>query len=363
MNKRTIASVTLALAIFSGAAVAGPRFGTWLSTQRIATSQDMKNQWGPVKGEGWSQLPVNIVRVTGRDGAQYPICLFTPNDGEAASAQPGMLGLAHNWVSGNAVKVVCRAYGAAWNVKRDATVFIGQGNRPAPVWTPSTSAKPEPWGAVVLATQESPARRLFACTFADGGEPVAGFIRDNGECFGATTDGGSKSSATYDVLVASNAPGDIAPRYGWVGAASNYMPHGNMAYLVEKNGVGRGGIAPIQAAPKTHTVCRVKDGNEWWPGYVQADFNCGYFTYFNGSTQKKSSSTYEVYRRGNGPMLVDYAFNKMGGKSYYACTAFKTGSGPIMGFSNNLTGCTDGTLTGSEQLEQLDLPDAYADRG
>jgi hypothetical protein len=364
MNKRYGILAALAVASLSGLALAGPTLGSWFNTQAIIDGQKVP-EWGPALGDGWKQLPVNIVAVStgsGPNRVSYPICLQGSSATSTAMTKRGWVGVAESdtYKNGDVVVNCDSPQGSAVA----GTIFIQKPNTPVPAWATSDSTKPEPRGAVLIATQENPARKLYACTFALAGEKrYVGYIGDDGRCYAVSPGGGTKDQGVYDVLVKSSAAGDAIPNAGWESAEVSHLPHGTLAKVIEPVGPLRGNVILVRPEPKYWTVCRVRDNNQWWPGYIQPDSSCGYFTYFGGSTQKKNAANYEVFRMGAGPLVTNYVFNQMNGAKYYACTAFLDGSGPVVGFSDNLTGCTNGVLSGSSQLKRLDLPNVDHDRG
>jgi hypothetical protein len=244
-----------------------------------------------------------------------------------------------------------------------ATIFKSRPGRPEPKWWGTSAAVPEPFGAIRLLTQETSGRPLYACTFPHEGRPAVGHIGDDGKCYGATASGPAVAT-TYQVLVTDTSPGAVAPRYGWVSGGVGYVPHGTLAKAIQAPIISAG--RPIvRTDPKTRVVCRVKDANVWWPGYVSPYEGCDYFTYVGGATQRKNSKAFEVFRIGPGQLQADYVFGTQGGASFRSCVAFKAGipDSTVWGFSSTLTGCTDGSHTSNVALDFLDLPRVNADRG
>jgi hypothetical protein len=237
-------------------------------------------------------------------------------------------------------------------------------NRPAPKWLGTNASTPEPFGAIRLLTQETSRRPIYACVFPHEGRAAAGYIGDDGKCYGATRMGGQAAGSAYQVLVTDTSAGSSAPRYGWVPGGPGYVPHGTLAQATQPN-IPSASSPIIRTNPKTRTVCRVQESGSWWPGYLSPYGGCDYFTYFNNATQRKNSSSFEVFRMGPGENQVDVVFGTNGGKSFRSCVAYKANipDETVWGFSSNTTACTDGTHTSSSSVNVLDLPRVNADRG
>lgn len=332
--------------------------GTWLRAMETKPTDNVQHSWGPLEKGGWKNLPQNIVQAGST--VDHPLCLQ-----EAQNGGPRWLGTGvPSTSSSGAVFPRCATY--VTKSAKAGTFFTFDPNKPMPVWVEWNASKPEPRGAVTVATQDPTGRRLFACR-GTGNAGMLGYVGDDAKCYLTGFDASwsvlNSAATNYQILVKSSAASDIEPRFGWVEAAPGYMPFGPMATIEEPTGPGPNGIVEVRSTPKLHTVCRVREGSDWWPGYLRTtDAKCVYFTWY-GQTQKKESATYEVHRNGSYPLLDPYRFNNSGGKATYACTAFKNGQGPIVGFTNNPGQCTDGSRTDGNKIKLLALPNADHGRG
>jgi hypothetical protein len=321
--------------------------------------------WGAASGRGWASLPAGIIHMPDGD-ARHPICMADLLSSQRAAA--GWLGIATTRIVDGKVRLQCSIHGGAnassAKVSDGGTIFKQASGRPAPVWLGTNATSPEPWGAVKLLTQETSRRPIYACGFPLEGRAALGYIGDDGKCYGATREGKHGAGSSYQVLVTDATAGSRAPRYGWVPGGPGFVPHGTLAQAIQPN-IPSQGAAIIRVDPVKRTVCRAQESGTWWPGYLSPFGGCDYFTYFNNTTQRKNTSTFEVFRMGPGDNMPDYVFGAYGGMSFRSCVAYKSNipDDTVWGFSSNTTGCTDGVHTSSSGVNPLDLPRVNADRG
>ena len=334
MKSRRICTQVLASALVLAAfgslakdAAAAPTWGTWLESKRSSETQgpNLQFTWGPSKDMGWANVPSSIVSLRFGEAA-YPLC--------ATDSGIGWIGVGRSRVAGAKTVLRCETQGED---SSGGFYFENKPGRPAAMWISTTAQNPEPRGAIVLLTQESSRRRLFACQFDQSGGRFVGHIGDDGVCYGTNPADTPGSSSTYLTLVTKGTGPDAQPRYGWVDAGITYTPHTPSIVT----GLSHAGDRAISLK-----VCAVTDGGHSWPGWVRDGVGCEYFTHFGNVTERKTATNYRLHRTKPGAPTVPFVFNRYGGKSYYACTsvltANGTGRGAMFGFTNNPSTCTNG---------------------
>jgi len=308
-------------------AAAAPTWGTWLETKRSSETQgpNLQFTWGPSKDMGWANVPSSIVSLRFGEAA-YPLC--------ATDSGIGWIGVGRSRVAGAKTVLRCETQGED---SSGAFYFENKAGRPAAMWISTTAQNPEPRGAIVLLTQESSRRRLFACQFDQSGGRFVGHIGDDGVCYGTNPADTPATSSTYLTLVTKGTGPDAQPRYGWVDAGITYTPH-TPSIAVESRADGQRTI--------NRQVCSASDGNLSWPGWVRDGVGCEYFTHYNNVTERKTATVYRLHRTKPGAPKVPFVFNRYGGKPYYACASTLTANGTIrdvmFGFTNNPSTCTNG---------------------
>jgi hypothetical protein len=345
--RAAIAAATLIL-LPALALAQAPTIGTLLSNRKV--NQDQDPGWGAIDGTSWQTLPQRMMTIN-IDGKRVPLCVSRDGSGEPGL---GWVGLAQSLNKG-AGKSAMRCV-TSKTTTNGGWVFEYKGNS-APLWINTTSATPEPFGAIALAVQ-STKRPLYACQFKQGSEARVGHIGDDGKCYGA----GNSSATTYLVMVSSGTGQMAQPRYGWVPASNSYTPSGTLA---------TGGV---NVAGGDLKACRVSDGGMSWPGWLNMG-TCTYYVYFGNKTTPKTSRTFELFRVKPGAAKAPYVFNRFGGKAFYACrTEFSVNGNTkhvLFGFTNNTGSCTNGTLSsdvkpdkfgGWSPVRLLELPVDSGDR-
>lgn len=311
-------------------------------TYKVQGNPDAKSVGQPEGTRGFKSLPATMLQLNERSSnlfVRHPICMTK------GSANAGWLGIA--LIRGD--KLSCMTH------KGESALFWTLSSKPnQPItWMNASSASPEPRSTLVVATQHTPPRPLRPCISNNPTQAFAGYIGDDGRCYGKNSSNGQVSATSYMVPVTQARGAGAKPFQGWAPAAPGFIPHGAHKVTTPK----MIGSVAVSGALATRMLCRANVGGLSWPGWVEGN-SCKAFTYANNKTSSTTASTFAVFRTVafNEDASPPYAFHSQGGKAFYACVAWGAGDRPLWGFTNNPSACTNGSQTSTKNVKLVRLP-------
>lgn len=312
-------------------------------TYKVQDNPDVSSVGQAEGTRGFKSLPSTMLQLSERSSnliLRYPICMTK------GAANPGWLGIALL----RGAKLSCMT------AKGESALFWTLSSKPnQPItWMNASSASPEPRSTLVVATQHTPPRPLRPCISNNPTQAFAGYIGEDGKCYGKNSSNGQISATSYMVPVTQASGAGAKPFQGWAPAAPGFIPHGAHKVTTPDK---QGNVAVVGARAAL-TLCRINVGNVSWPGWIKGN-NCHAFTYANNKTSNVQSSTFAVFRTVdfNEASSPPYAFNSTGGKPFYACVAWVTDRNfPLWGFTNNPSACTNGSQTSTKNVKLVRLP-------